>query len=142
MDPILQTLFSWQFVVFGLAIAAIVFVLRKIAEYILSAYNLNSKESKLWQDLILPILPVVLGAVAGFLFTTYPYPDGLTTSGSRVIFGLVAGLLSTLFYRLIKSLLMQKITSAIQSVTNTTAVTTTTNLPEAPPVDDKFVPKE
>jgi hypothetical protein len=37
MDPILQVLLSWQFVLFGLAIAAIIYVVRLIVEYTASA---------------------------------------------------------------------------------------------------------
>lgn len=84
-----------------------------------------AKESKLWNELLLPILPVVLGSVGALVFKTYPYPDNLTTSGSRFIFGLVAGLLSTLFYRVIKALLVQKIQIATQVINPT---------PVAPPV--------
>lgn len=108
MDPILQTLFSWQFVIFSMAIAAIMFVLRTITEYIMSNCSATAKESKLWNDLLLPILPVLIGPTAAVLIKKFPYPDGLTTSSSRLIFGLVAGLLSTLLYRVFKALLMQK----------------------------------
>lgn len=84
-----------------------------------------SKESKLWNDLLMPILPVLLGAFGALLFKTYPYPDGLVTTGGRVIFGLVAGLLSTLFYRVIKALMIQRITGA-------PTPTTTAGNPDAP----------
>jgi hypothetical protein len=68
-----------------------------------------AKESKLWNDLLLPILPVIIGASGGYLFKTYPYPNGLITDGDRIVFGLVAGLLSTLLYRVVKALMFQKI---------------------------------
>lgn len=108
MDPILQTLLSWQFVIFSMSIAAIMFVLRTLAEYLMTNWKEAAKESKLWTDLLLPILPVVLGAGGAVLIKTFPYPDGLTTTSSRFIFGLVAGLLSTLLYRVFKALLIQK----------------------------------
>lgn len=113
MDSILQMLLSWQFIVFGLAVAALIFVIRQFIEYgLLNWFKINSKakKMKLWHDLFLPILPVVLGGLLGFIFKTYPYPNGLSTNGGRVIFGLVAGLMSGLLYRVIKSLLFQKIT--------------------------------
>ena len=113
MEPILQMLLSWQFIVFGLAVAALIFVIRQSVEYTISNWLKPSKKSKIlkvWHDLILPILPVILGAISGFLFKTYPYPQGLSTTGGRVIFGLVAGLMSGLLYRVIKSLLFQKVT--------------------------------
>lgn len=114
MDPILQTLLSWQFVIFSMAIAAVMFVFRTLAEYAISNWKPAAKESKLWNDLLLPILPVVLGPTAAVLIKAFPYPDGLVTGSSRFIFGLVAGLLSTLLYRVFKALLLQKETSPSQ----------------------------
>lgn len=108
MDPILQTLLSWQFVIFSMSIAAIMFVLRTFAEYLMSNWKEAAKESTLWTELLLPILPVILGAGGAVLIKTFPYPDGLTTTSSRFIFGLVAGLLSTLLYRVFKALLVQR----------------------------------
>lgn len=112
MDTILQTLFSWQFLIFGSAIAAVMFVIRKIIEYAMANWSPLAKESKLWNDLLLPILPVLLGAFGALVFKTYPYPDGLVTGGGRFIFGLVAGLLSTLIYRVTKAMITQKIKEA------------------------------
>jgi len=119
MDPILSLLFSWQFILFSLFIAGITFVLRKIVEYLMSSFKWAAKESKLWSDLILPILPVLLGAVIADKFKHFPFPDGLSTFGSgRIVFGLVAGLLSTLVYRVINSLLGQKIVTALSTLSN------------------------
>jgi DNA-binding CsgD family transcriptional regulator len=146
MDPILQTLFSWQFVIFSMAIAAIVFVVRLVLEYLMSTYTSLNKEAKLWNDLILPTLPVAIGPTAAYLIASFPYPDGLTTDSSRIIFGLVAGLLSTLLYRVFKALLIQKIGTIIPAdtvaiippnpVTTTVTVANTPDatVPSTPPV--------
>src|SRR5574337_363255 len=98
MDPILQTFINWQFLIFGIAVVAVVFVIRKVAEYLLANWKPAAKESKLWNDLVLPILPIAVGSIGALIFKHYPYPDGLTSGGSRFIFGLVAGLLSTVLY--------------------------------------------
>jgi hypothetical protein len=114
MDSILQMLLSWQFIVFGLTIAAIIFVLRQSVEYIilkLLKLKHTSKAYKIWSELLLPILPVLIGGLYAFLFKTYPYPNGLVSATGRVSFGLVAGLMSGLLYRVIKSLLFSKITT-------------------------------
>lgn len=109
MDPILQIFLSWQFVVFSLAIASIIFVIRTTVEYFIKNTKFSTK--KMWQDLFLPILPVLIGALFAFLVKSYPYPNNLTSTGNRVVFGVVAGLLSGLLYRVIKSLVSQKIGS-------------------------------
>jgi hypothetical protein len=114
MDSILNTLLSWQFIVFGLAVAAALFVLRRLVEYCLDIYFKVDKQSKLykfWTELLLPILPMLLGSGGAVAISTFPYPNDLTTTGSRFVFGLVAGLMSGLFYRIIKSVVANKLHS-------------------------------
>lgn len=125
MDPILQVLLSWQFVLFGLAVAMIMYVIRIVAEYIAEVLHKNLGSSKLWNELILPITPILLGLIGAILLKTFPYPGftpdaaGHFARGDRMIFGLVAGGFSTIMYRVIKSLLYQKIVSAAQVLTGT-----------------------
>lgn len=103
MDP-LMNFFTWQFMLFSLAVAGVTFILRKVIEY----YAKNITKNTAWEDLVLPIFPLVLGCLMGKLMTAYPYPDGLTSVGGRVIFGLVAGMFSGLVYRVLNSLLNVK----------------------------------
>lgn len=110
MDPILEMFFSWQFIVFSLAVAAVIFVIRTVVEYFVQKSKPAVK--KLWHDLFLPILPVFVGGFIGHFFKSYPYPNDLTSDGNRIVFGVVAGLLSGLLYRVIKSLIMQKISKS------------------------------
>jgi hypothetical protein len=109
MDTIFQALFSWQFLLFCLAIAAVLFVIRRVFEYLMETRQIEAKNSKLWKDLILPVLPVVLGPTAAYFAKAYPYPAGLHDASARVAFGLVAGLLSGLVYRVLKSALGYRI---------------------------------
>lgn len=103
MDP-LMNFFTWQFMLFSLAVAGVTFILRKVIEY----YAKNITKNTAWEDLVLPIFPLVLGCLMGKLMTAYPYPDGLNSVGGRVIFGLVAGMFSGLVYRVLNSLLNVK----------------------------------
>ena len=116
MDNILQTLLSWQFVLFALAIAAFTFVIRKIVEFCLDSPNIPTgkmtKTNRFWTELILPILPVILGGGMGHVAKMYPFPEGLTSVSARIAFGLVAGLLSGLLYRVIKGALASKVSVA------------------------------
>jgi hypothetical protein len=110
MDTVLQALFSWQFVLFCLAIAAVTFVIRRVIEFVLDHPGIPaSKSSKFWTDLFLPIFPVIGGPLGAWFASGYPYPEGLTSDSGRIIFGLVAGLLSGLVYRIAKSFLASKI---------------------------------
>jgi len=127
MDAILQLFITWQFLFFGLAVATIMYVIRIILEF---AFPIFIK-SIVWTNLILPLLPVFLGLFGSLLLTSFPYPDGLVSTENRGIFGLVAGLLSTLLYRVVKSLLIQKIQIVIP--------TENPEAPVNPPADIKTV---
>lgn len=132
MDPILQVLLSYQMIIFGLAVVAVVFVIRKIVEYIMETFFPKGLTSHFYNDVILPIMPILLGVIAGIFFRKFPYPDGLTTFGDRIIFGMVAGLLSSLIYRVVKSLLFQKIQVFTSSISNSAPTVTTTTTISAP----------
>jgi hypothetical protein len=116
MDSIVQVLLSWQLVFFGLAVSAIVYVLRIVVGYFIGLKG-DPKASKLWNGLLLPILPVTIGALIASCIKSFPYPEGLVTKPDRFLFGLVAGLLSGLFYRVIKSMIADKIKSSIKNAT-------------------------
>lgn len=112
MDNIITTLFSWQFISFCLAISAVLFVLKTTAEYIMSLWK-PIQGSKLWKELFLPILPVVIGSVGAVVLSSYPYPENITTISARLVFGLIAGLFSGLIYRIIKALIIQKVSNTV-----------------------------
>jgi hypothetical protein len=105
MDTALQTLLSWQFVMLCLGIAAITFVIRKIGYFVINYYNLKKIEL-VWGELIVPISPVVLGAMVTSVISKYPFPESVSTLSGRVFFGLVAGMFSGLVYRIVKAMLM------------------------------------
>ena len=109
MDTVFQALLSWQLLMACLAIASVTFVVRKVAEYCMETYLSFKKESRLWTDLILPIFPVVFGSLVALFAKGLPFPDGITTGSARFACGLVAGLLSGLVYRVIKSFLAAKV---------------------------------
>lgn len=112
MDELLRIFLSWNFMIFCLGLAAFGFVLRKVVEYLIldNPHIPASKQSPIWRGLILPVAPVLTGALAGYFAKGYPYPEGLSTSEyGRVSFGLVAGLLSGLVYRVVNELLRSKI---------------------------------
>lgn len=109
MDNAFQIFWSWQFALFCLSLAAVNEVIKRIAEYILDNPKVPaSKDSRIWTELILPISPVVLGGLGAIIAKQYPYPDDIKSASSRFAFGMVAGLLSGLFYRIVKPFLASK----------------------------------
>lgn len=139
MDPILQVLLSWQFILFGLAVSAVMYIIRQIAEYLSEVAHKDLASSKFWTELVLPLAPIILGVVGAIMLKNFPYPGftpdahGVFARGDRIIFGLVTGSLSTLMYRVIKSLLYQKLVSVAQGLNPSTTPTVTINTaPTAP----------
>lgn len=120
MDNVLQALLSWQFVFFALAIAAMTFVVRKVIEFAIDSPSIPTgnanKEGRFWREVVLPISPVLIGAGAGFLVKMYPFPEGIESASARIMFGMVAGLLSGLLFRIIKGVLASKL-AAVAGVT-------------------------
>lgn len=122
MDTILAGLLSWQFLSFCLAIGAVVFVTRLLVEYgmdnwwPLKAWKAAHKDAKLWRELILPTLPILLGVSFSLKIEEYAYPTGFTTMSGRLIFGLVAGFTSGLIVRLYRSFLTSKISGFTQQI--------------------------
>ena len=119
MDNVLQALLSWQFVFFALAIAAMTFVLKKVVEFAVDSPNIPTgsmtKENRFWKELVLPISPVIMGTLVGLFAKMYPFPEGIESSSARITFGMVAGLLSGLLYRIIKGALASKLSAVTGS---------------------------
>lgn len=107
MDNALTQLISWNFFLFSLGIVAITYVVRTLVEYFITTV----KTLDLWEKVILPIAPIILGGLIAIFATKYPYPDGLVSLSSRVIFGMVAGLLSGFTWKLIRAAISFKIKS-------------------------------
>tara|TARA_R110000868_G_scaffold46524_5_gene153629 strand:- start:12920 stop:13303 length:384 start_codon:yes stop_codon:yes gene_type:complete len=118
---LLSIFLTWQFLIFCLGLSSITFVVRKVVEYLMLCFPglLGSKFSILWKSVLLPIGPVVNGAVAGFLVEAFPYPESLGASSyGRFSFGLVAGLFSGLVYRVVVELLKSKLSSSTEASGN------------------------
>jgi hypothetical protein len=103
MDNVLLALFSWQFLLFCLMTFGITFVIRKIVEYFMANNKIVAKESKLWRDLILPLLPIFVGVATAVIAKQFPYPVDMHSTSARVAWGLSGGLLSGLGYRVVSS---------------------------------------
>ena len=102
----LMSLFTWQFMLFSLAIAGETMVLRLIVEY---TNKTHKKYKGLWEDLLLPLFPLAIGSLMGVFVGSYPYPEGIAAPGARVMFGLVAGMFSNIAYRAIKAMMNLKV---------------------------------
>ena len=105
MDQLLEALLSFQFALMCLGIGVTVFVIRTVTEYLFK--NVFKKENMLWTEVILPLLPIVLGGLTSFFEDVYP--DNVTSRLSKVFFGLIAGSASSFVFRTFKSFLKKKL---------------------------------
>jgi hypothetical protein len=110
METGLSTLLSWQFLLFSLGTNVVIFLIRTIIEYFIK----NIVTMGFWDKLLLPIAPSITGGLGGFLIKQYPYPDGISSTDARILFGVVAGFLSGLLYQVIKGMLKSRIQSFVQ----------------------------
>lgn len=121
MDPF-SSFFSASFLFYCFAIFAITFIVRTIVEYFIH----SAKNSNIWNNLLLPLLPLLLGGISGIFAKMYPDPLG-TSIFAREAFGLTAGLLSGLVYKMLKGYLKTQFPSI-----STDDTATTTSVPPAP----------
>jgi hypothetical protein len=117
MDPMFQTLFGWQLVMFGLTIVGIMYVIRAFVEYFIAP-----TDGRFWSTVVRPSMHVILGGLLGLFFTSFPYPEQLAQRWDRVVFGIVAGLLSAPIYRLIEYALSPKTNIVLQIINAIAAI--------------------
>lgn len=122
MDPF-SSFFSASFLFYCFAIFAITFIVRTIVEYFIH----SAKTSNVWNNLLLPLLPLLMGGISGIFAKMYPDPLG-TSIFARETFGLTAGLLSGLVYKMLKGYLKTQFPSISTDDTTNTA----TPAPAAP----------
>lgn len=98
MEEIIGSLkldYLWSSILFSLGIFMVVYVLRTAIQ----AFWKGWQQSKLYQELALPLTPIVLGGLLAWLFTTWPWPDLLLKSPSaRIIWGGILGMFSGVVY--------------------------------------------
>ena len=111
MDEFLSIFVTWQFLILCIGISAATFIIRTIIEFfILNNPKLpGNSQSRFWRDLVLVLLPLVLGIVFDFVAKSFPYPDAIVDPYSKFLICISAGLLSTTVYRVIRALLWQKV---------------------------------
>jgi VIT1/CCC1 family predicted Fe2+/Mn2+ transporter len=109
MDVLTQLL-SLENIVLCLAVVALVWAQRKLAELLIpSLTKEGTRAEKWWSEFLVPIGPIGTGALL-MLIPYLPAPEMFSSSlVSRGIFGIFLGLISGLVYRLVKKNFLNKI---------------------------------
>jgi hypothetical protein len=92
----LDTLFCWQTVLLGFGVYVCMFVLRVLAEKVFKKVS----DNYYWKEIALPLLPVFIGALIGFLAVKFPFPAGISSKSARILYGVFCGFLSSKIYRI------------------------------------------
>lgn len=90
--------------VFILGVFFATLVVRRIVENYLGFFAGRPQWKKVW----LPALPVIIGAVAAGVMHKYPFLDTLPTWGTRAIYGMVGGGLSSFAYKILQAIVQAK----------------------------------
>lgn len=106
-DGIIQS-FGWSgvliFVMYCLGVFALSLGVRRVVEV---AYP-KAKVSLWWTDVILPGVPILLGALIGLVAKKFPFPAPIAVLSGRLLYGVVAGFLSGWVYRMVRGALKAK----------------------------------
>lgn len=101
MDEILLLIFSVPTLIFCLSVWVLIWVLRKGVESIWK----GAKGNKIWNEFLLPIIPILMGVGLMLLIPNYPVPENMNFTGARVLLGMAYGLLSAQTYKILKKFL-------------------------------------
>lgn len=105
MEKVFESFFSPQVLFFCLFIWGVSLVLRRAFEQFFKSLT----RKKIWNEFLLPILPIIIGMIVAFFAKQYPYPAPFNTSlSARLFFGFVSGGASGYIYRIIKAFLVTK----------------------------------
>jgi len=98
------------FLVFSLVVYAVSTFIRLAAEMLHPKLRETSlTRSRVWRELILPVTPIVLGALLALGVTAFPYPTEFKDIwAGRLMYGAALGLFSTWVYRVIKVIVRRK----------------------------------
>ncbi len=122
MDQILGQFFSLETIIFCIVVYIAVLVTRRLVEtsakylskYVPEKYSSNITE--VWREWVLPVLPMLIGALLAFAIVAYPFPAIFAVSVSgRVFFGIVSGMASGYVYRFFKYYSKKLLPEAVQN---------------------------
>lgn len=107
MDKLYAQFFTWNVFLFCFGVLVLTAIVKRVLNGVLTR-NPHPSLTYYWKKVLLPILPLVVGGIAGRVMTKYPYPPLVVENGVRVFFGFSCGLFSGFLYSLAKALLVAK----------------------------------
>ena len=95
LDKGFEVFANWQTILFSIGVFMVTYVTRIIVEY---AWK-NWKQSKLYNELILHLFPIVVGGLIALAAKKFPWPMPIVDSASaRIFYGAVLGMFCGAIY--------------------------------------------
>jgi hypothetical protein len=91
--------------VFMLAVWFLTLLIRRVCE---RAFPGIAAKGTKWSDIVLPVLPLLLGTAFALVMKKFPILRDLPSTGTRAMYGFVAGAASGVVYRILKSIVKSK----------------------------------
>ena len=104
--------------VFMLGVFFATLLVRRFIENYVATFATRNQWKKVW----LPALPVLIGAVAAGVMHKYPFLDTLPTWGTRAVYGMVGGGLSSFAYKIFQAVVQAKFGVKIGDSSSPTAL--------------------
>ena len=103
LDKMFEVIVSWQTMFICLGTFLFVFAIRRVLE---TALGDKLKGNKWWNEVALPLSPIVVGAIIGVLAKSFPWPVVVGDNiWARVMYGSICGLSSGWVYSRFRSIM-------------------------------------
>lgn len=110
LDALAEAILNPQFIYICLSVYVVTYFVRRLTEGICKILVDSNKVKntalalRIWSEILLPILPVLVGGLMGLMAKTFIWPEITNgTRSGRIIYGAVCGLFSAFIYNRIRA---------------------------------------
>lgn len=146
INSLASSIFNVQTIYLCLAIYVVTYLIRRVIEGTWSILiqqgdaKKTSVSSRIWDEVVVPILPILIGGGLSFAAKTFVWPDfAIKTKLARFLYGCICGLFSSFIYNRIRGWLKSKSDFPVGEADEPIALklpTVEAPTPPAPPKDD------
>jgi hypothetical protein len=129
INSLASVIFNVQTVYFCLAIYVVTYLIRRVTEgtwgiIVKREVRKVSIPNRIWTEIVVPILPILVGGGLSFAAKTFVWPDfSMKTKLARVLYGCICGLFSAFIYNRIRGWLKSKTDITVGDASEPTGLT-------------------
>jgi hypothetical protein len=147
INSLASSIFNVQTIYLCLAIYVVTYLIRRVFEGTWSILIQQGEAKKgsvvgrVWGEIVVPILPILIGGGLSFAAKTFMWPDfAIKTKLARFLYGCICGLFSAFIYNRIRGWLKSKSDFAIGEADEPEALKVATIEGPTPPTPPKAEP--